>query len=474
MKTMFGVPPAPIPVGARHDAAPASRSSFAATILTPSARLPSPKNPLPRLPSAEEARQNPNLVISLDVTPPPGQPSPTHARGNAADVATSLAGPNTTADVPGEAIPVDLPPAAGSGIPVERAEGPLTDLPSSGRAPRVALPDLPDSTRADASGASARRAAGSLAERLAANVKSIIELLAWAATTYLRSPKAYFLLAALLVMPASILQSCLVAGVVSRTTSLPAHLATVDFSARKAELAARIQESQARGQIDQLAVAELATLTAAETAHGPVPSVKPNSGASWVRIRLALLIQGLLVLGLAFPMACGALAIAFFDQQSGAAMPAFADIWPILLARGELILVSLLPAALLVALGNALFVLPGLLMSVLFLYLPHVVLFEKKGGRLALRRSIDLTKSDPIRTVLTFMAFALAGAAVALLTELLLPTSGSRAVAFLHFIACDFIAVAVLPIPALVLARLYLDLRGRTTSALRLSHAARS
>jgi hypothetical protein len=48
-------------------------------------------------------------------------------------------------------------------------------------------------------------------------------------------------------------------------------------------------------------------------------------------------------------------------------------------------------------------------------------------------------------------------------------------VAFLHFIACDLLAVAVLPIPGLVLARVYLDLRARSgSSSEALSRAARS
>ena len=42
----------------------------------------------------------------------------------------------------------------------------------------------------------------------------------------------------------------------------------------------------------------------------------------------------------------------------------------------------------------------------------------------------------------------------------------------MHFIVRDLLIVAVLPIPALVLARLYRDLRGKTAESL--SRAARS
>jgi hypothetical protein len=151
------------------------------------------------------------------------------------------------------------------------------------------------------------------------------------------------------------------------------------------------------------------------------------------------------------------------------------DIWPILLARGELFLISLVPAALLVALGHVLFVLPGLVLSVLFVFIPHAVLFEKRGGRPALARSIELVRSDAVRVVLAFLSFALLGFVAATLTELLLPTSGSRAVVFLHFIISDLLSVAILPVPALILARIYLDLRARAgATPERLSRAARA
>jgi hypothetical protein len=150
-------------------------------------------------------------------------------------------------------------------------------------------------------------------------------------------------------------------------------------------------------------------------------------------------------------------------------------VWPLLLARGELFLVSLIPAALLVAVGNALFVLPGLVLSVLFAFVPHVVLFEKRGGRPALSRSIELVRNDAVRVALAFLSFAVLGFVAATLTELVLPTSSSRAVVFLHSVTSDLLSVAILPVPALVLARIYIDLRARAgATPERLSRAARA
>jgi hypothetical protein len=280
----------------------------------------------------------------------------------------------------------------------------------------------------------------------------------------------------MLVLPASFLHSCLATALVPPPAGnvLAQGATTAHFEQRKAELARRIQEAQARGEMDSEAAVALAALTAAGITPVASATTEVNVRGNWLRFRLIMIIQGLLVLGLAFPLACGFLALAYFDYQSGAAMPGLADVWPILVARVRLFLVALLPAALLVALGYALFIVPGLVLSVLFLFLPQVVIFEKKGGRTALSRSIELAKEDPIRGTLAFLSFALATAVVVLGAEQLLPTDASRAVAFLHFLVCDLLAVAVLPIPALVLARLYLELRGERTNAESLSRAARS
>ena len=535
-RTMFGVAPAPIPVLPK----PAARPAFAATLLASAARIPMPARPV--LPTAEEARQNPNLVISLDKASPLArpasgaparritasspvllEPTPAPVRAilgspaakSAPEPAPSPAiqldrdepAPDRPVDLPDVGPPIDLPSFVTPGVPEGRGDlgepqgsqtrvgagglrppepergrvwepsqgSQITDLPRPGSTPRFALPAAPAEASANPSVPPHRRAARGFVERLTADLKSVVDLLAWASTFYFGRAKQLLWLVALLVIPAALLESCMVAGITSRTTTISITATTVDFSARKAELAALIQDSQSRGRLDAQAVAELAALTAAETAHLPVPAIEVERGGGWLRERLAFLVSGLLILGLAFPIASGLLALAFYDKESGAATPGFADVWPILVARGGLLLVTLLPSAALVALGYALYVVPGLVLSVLFLFLPHVVLFEQQGGRAALARGMELVRGDLVRVVFTFLVFALAGAVVALLAELLLPAGVSRASAFLRFLLCDLLALAVLPIPALVLASLYLDARlpsGGTAE--RLARAARS
>lgn len=445
-----------------------------------------PVPPTPRLPTAEQARANPNLVISLDVTPPAAYPvkATPSPKPRTAPPAKPIRPPigqrvarepeaPTAQEAKRDEPPLDLnvdfgavasSPEAAHPLP---AESPI-DLPPAGSGRPFMLPQPAEET--------ARRTPPE-SSRIVRDARLVLDLTGWAAGNYLRNLKPLLLLTALLVLPASILQSCLLAAtaVAPEATAVTKLGATVDFSARKAELASQIQQARARGLVDGKAVAELAALNSVENTVVALAPAKESAGKSWLRARVASLIQGFLLLGLALPLALAALALATVDQRGGAALPGFSDVWAVLVGRAELFMVSLLPAALLVALGHALFVLPGLALSLAFLFLPHVVLFERRAGRQALSRSFDLVRTDARRAVLAFLLFGAVGFLAAMLAELVFPPSGSRAVVFVHFLLADGLAMLVFPIPALVLARLYLDIRARTGAvAERLSRAARS
>jgi hypothetical protein len=482
-KTMFGVAPAP----ASSKPVPAPPSKPVASPARPAAptRVANPRPaPTPRLPTEQEARDNPDLVITLDLTPAPASaPPPVQGPVGTPVVQPAAVFAEAPIDLP-SLLPSDFPGPPGAAAPTsspgsrdsqaQAAPAATTDLPPVGMGRRFVLPDPQDPPTIKR----ARPATGArLADRLMADARNVLTLLAWALGTYLRAPKPLLLLAAFLIVPASVVQSCALAGIAPGTpaSTLAANAGTVDFSKLKAELAARVHDSQLRGEMDKQAAAELAALTSVEAARVPVAPNPLDSGSTWLWSALALLVEGLLLFGLAFPIACGTLAIAVVDEQRGARVPVFADIWPILFARSELIMLSLVPAALLTALGYALFVIPGLIASVSFLFVPHVVLFEKKDGRAALSRSIELVRRDATRVVLTFLAFALAGFATTVVTDIAFSVSGSRAVMFLRFLVGDLLVVAVFPIPALALARIYLESRSRAgATPERLAQAVRS
>lgn len=489
-KTMLGALPPPPPPPAPPTAMAATVMAVAPVAVTaqPAPRLaPSSTPPQARLPTEQEVRDNPDLVISLDVTPPAGLPlkatpsprpgpatkpvappafaaetrtSPGPAtRGAGAAPAGKLSAPSspeTPGSTPSGATPV-VPPVE---LPV--------DLPPVAASRRFVLPHPEDETT---------RLTPRESNRLVRDAQMVLGLVAWAFGNYLRNLKAFLAISALSMLPVAVVASCLLAASLPppEPTLLGKLTSTTDFSERKAELAARIQRAATRGQADAKASAELAALTSVETALSPLQRAGMQEEESWFRPRLAAFIQGLLLFGVALPLALALLGLLTIDQEGGIALPGVADVWGILVSRGELFLVTLLPAALLVALGYALFVVPGLVVSALLVFLPHVVLFEKRRGRAAFERSFELIRTDARRAVPAFVLLALVGFVAATLAGLLFPRSGSRAAVFAYFLFADALAAALLPIPAMVLARLYLDIRARTGSiAQRLSRTVRS
>jgi len=121
-----------------------------------------------------------------------------------------------------------------------------------------------------------------------------------------------------------------------------------------------------------------------------------------------------------------------------------------------------------------LFFLPGLLAAILFLFVPVVVLFERAAGKAALLRSIALVRADAVRVVVVALAVAVLSAVVFLLADLVLPDSSRRIIVFLRVFLGDLLMIVGLPVPALAVACLYLDVRSREgVDAAALAQAAR-
>jgi hypothetical protein len=447
---------------------PSSALALGKTLIAATATKPATAaSSKPRLPSELEARDRPQLVISLDREAP-------------SDTSTAKKPAPGAAVVPAPSAPTatDLPPTAGRAAPTAGAasvDASPTDLPPAGSGKPFRLPQA--NRRGASQEPSSEKAAAST---LPLAASSAFALLRSALRTYLQRPLPWLALSAMLVLPAALVQSCLLAAVARGTdpaTLVLPGIATVDLSQSKAALAKRIQTSQAKGTLDAQAAAALAALTALEGTNGAETVLGPPKSSSdgfW-REFLARFLAGLVLFGLTVPLVFAALSIAAVDEQGGAALPGVADVVPILLARRELLLLSLLPTALLVAVGHAVFVIPGLILAAVFLFVPHVVVFEKRRGRAALERSLELVRGDRVRVGMTFVALALVGFVIAVLTGLLLPTSGSRATVFLNSTVGALLLLLALPVPALALARIYFDARARTgATAERLSRAARS
>jgi hypothetical protein len=150
------------------------------------------------------------------------------------------------------------------------------------------------------------------------------------------------------------------------------------------------------------------------------------------------------------------------------------DLGVLLWRRRLRFITALLPAAALVAVGGALFLLPGLVAAVLLLFVPVVVLFERASGKAAFLRSMALVRTDAVRVIVVTLAAAVLAAAFSGLADLAMPESSRRIMVFLRVFLADLLMIVSFPVPALAAARLYLDLRGREgVDAAALARAAR-
>ena len=398
-----------------------------------------------------------------------------------------------------------MPPTEASASARPRASGPPQAAPAPAVAPTAALyegitavdrvpVDLPPasapvaaSPRQPQLGSTALPGRGGMAlrqlpwwARVSADALAALRLLAEAVTIYRRDWRRLLLLAAVLLLPVTAAKSCMVAAVMGSAVPSPlvdGSAATVDFSRVKQELAVRVRASRARGKIDGAATAELAALetVSAASAVGAGTAVDVPSTVTVVsRWLAAVLATGFLVCGLAVPLAHATLTVALVDQRAGAPLPSIIDVGVLLWRRRLRFITSLLPAAALVALGSALFFLPGLLAAVLFLFVPAVVLFEQAAGKAALVRSTDLVRKDAVRVVVIALVAVVLSAAGFILADLVMPEGSRRIMVFLHIFLGDLLAMVGFPVLGLAVARIYLDLRGREgVDADALSRAAR-
>jgi hypothetical protein len=99
------------------------------------------------------------------------------------------------------------------------------------------------------------------------------------------------------------------------------------------------------------------------------------------------------ICGVVLPLVQAALTVATADRLL-AGNADWRQHWSLLWPRRSLLLSAGLPAALIMAAGFFVAVLPGLVLSFFFLFLSPVVLLERLGGTAALRRSYQLVQLD--------------------------------------------------------------------------------
>ncbi len=158
--------------------------------------------------------------------------------------------------------------------------------------------------------------------------------------------------------------------------------------------------------------------------------------------------------GIIVPLTNGALTIAAADRVLGGRAE-WREVWMLLFRRLGKLLSAVVPGAIVVTIGCVFFIIPGLVLAVLFTFVSPVVLIEGLGGRAALERSSTLVRSDWLRVALLLIAFAAVRWVAQLVASMLVP-AGS---VFMGALLGDLVTMVMLPVPVLGTVLLYFDVR---------------
>jgi hypothetical protein len=169
---------------------------------------------------------------------------------------------------------------------------------------------------------------------------------------------------------------------------------------------------------------------------------------------LGTLVTAFFLYGIIVPLTNGALTISVADRILGGKAE-WREVWMLLFRRLGMLLSAVVPAAIVVAIGFVFFIIPGLVLGMLFAFVSPVVLIEGIGGRAALERSTTLVRSDWLRVTLVVLVFGLLRAVAQVVAGALVPHSAI----FLSSLFGDLITMVLLPVPVLGMVLLYFDVR---------------
>lgn len=250
--------------------------------------------------------------------------------------------------------------------------------------------------------------------------KGVLDLLQEAAAVYRKHAKSILAVAAIVLVPGALVNACAEARILAPT---------------------------------------VATATVDPVTHAPIASGPAIAGVASVLLGLlAGAMTGFLLYGLLLPLAQGALGIAAADRIAGV-MGGTADwraVCTVLVGRLGALTSALLPAALLTGIGYLFLVIPGMVLSFLFAFVPLVVLVERQSGIAALQRSYEIVRTDWLRVLLLFIAYGLVFALASFVAGILLPRN-----LFWNELVRELLAIVLLPVPMIASFLLYCDIRQR-------------
>lgn len=275
--------------------------------------------------------------------------------------------------------------------------------------------------------------------------RGVGEILSDAFSLYKTNAVLLIVTAAVAMAPVYVIKDAIVAASLA-----PAAVSGLEAdSARLEELNRKMERAQARG-----ASPEEIQAIAAEQMKVAMSSAQKGVGmlAGFGVMLLGLLLT-IPLIALASYLAQAALTVVVADRARSGAMT-WQQAWGVVMQNlGGLVITSIL-AAMGIAIGLLLCIVPGVVFSVFASLAVPVVLLEKKTGVAAIRRSIDLVKADWLRVVIVLVVFGVLSAVASWVGGLFIPSRFY----FMHMLIGDLVSIAVLPIPIVGLVLLYQDI----------------
>jgi hypothetical protein len=289
----------------------------------------------------------------------------------------------------------------------------------------------------------------------------VLDLLKQALGLYRLHARAFLVTAAALFVPGSFISSCALSATLRPLTE---HAASFeDVSHRVAErsqaLSRRMQEQAKRGgALDPKVLAEIAK----ENEENWQEMGRASGSLAMLVKRGLTIVLGLFACGLfalllyclVLPLTQGALTVAVADRMQGGT-GTWREHWAVLLRFKRPLLSALVPAAFLGVIGSFFFLLPGMLIGFFFSFVSPVVLIEGLEGQAALKRSYALVRADWRRVALVMSSFVALNLITRILAAFIVPSGGVFVSTFLG----DLISLVIMPVPIILSALLYLDIR---------------
>jgi hypothetical protein len=291
--------------------------------------------------------------------------------------------------------------------------------------------------------------------------KGVFDILVEAWGLYKSHARALIVICAVLFVPASVIKSCAFSAIMGPTIAAGGAAAASSLSgnegaqleASRVALQEAYQRHADRGTIERLQ-ADQARLLQDLGRRSMAAAGAAMGGFTIFILGILGTLVTFFIYAVTVPLTNGALTIAVADRATGGGA-GWREVWILLFRRLGPLLTAIVPAAFITAFGFVFFVIPGVILGLLFAFVSPVVLIEGLRGRAALRRSVELVSSDWLRVAIMIIALAVLGWAARLVASVLVPASAL----FVGSLLGDLVTLILLPVPVTGMVLLYFDIR---------------